>query len=76
MITAVANHNNSLMSNGFYYGSYETLPPLSNPLCVPMKERQEIIIARIIYLLTGAGEKGRNIYVPMPEYKKYSPPGS
>ena len=42
MITAVANHNNSLMSIGFYYGSYETLPPLSNPLCVPMNERQEI----------------------------------
>ena len=42
MITAVANHNNSLMSIGFYYGSYETLPPLSNPLCVLMNERQEI----------------------------------
>ena len=42
MITAVANHNNSLMSIGFYYGSYETLPPLSNPLCVPMNKRQEI----------------------------------
>ena len=42
MITAVANHNNSLMSIGFYYGSYETLPPLSNPLCAPMNERQEI----------------------------------
>ena len=42
MITAVANHNNSLMSISFYYGSYETLPPLSNPLCVPMNERQEI----------------------------------
>ena len=42
MITAVANHNNSLMFIGFYYGSYETLPPLSNPLCVLMNERQEI----------------------------------
>ena len=42
MITAVANHNNSLMSIGFYYGSYETLPPLSDPVCLPMNKRQEI----------------------------------
>ena len=42
MITAVANHNNSLMFIGFYYSSYETLPPLSNPLCVLMNERQKI----------------------------------
>ena len=30
------------MSISFYYGSCETLPPLSNALCVPMNKRQEI----------------------------------